>query len=366
VFGAVLVGLVGSAIAAGTFACDYGVYDLAIRRFLGGGTLYLAAGDPGGPCGSFQYPPPLILLALPLMLVPANVAAWIATIGVVAAFLVGLWLLPVRAEVRWLVLLLGGLSWPLMYAFKLAQVGPILFLVFAIGWRWMDRPGRVGTAIALGSIIKIQPVILVAWAFLTGRRRAAVVAVAVIVALSVAVTAVFGPRLWFDELSLLASRSQPLATAGLVTPGRVAVEAGLPESVAWAIQIGAWALTVVLALLVLARGSATASYLAFVVASQFISPILWPHYALVLLLPVAWLLDRGRWIAALVPLLSSVPLVLVTPIVVYPIEYLAVLVLVVVEGLRDARATRASALPEGTAPAPAPVAEPTLIGDARW
>ena len=35
------------------------------------------------------------------------------------------------------------------------------------------------------------------------------------------------------------------------------------------------------------------SYLVAVVASQLLSPILWDHYAMLLLLPVAWLLDRG-------------------------------------------------------------------------
>ena len=32
-----------------------------------------------------------------------------------------------------------------------------------------------------------------------------------------------------------------------------------------------------------------------VIVSQLLSPILWDHYALLLLLPVAWLVDRGHW-----------------------------------------------------------------------
>ena len=41
------------------------------------------------------------------------------------------------------------------------------------------------------------------------------------------------------------------------------------------------------------RLGAAPSYLVAVIASQLLSPILWDHYALLLLLPVAWLVDRG-------------------------------------------------------------------------
>ena len=49
------------------------------------------------------------------------------------------------------------------------------------------------------------------------------------------------------------------------------------------------------------------------VASQFISPVLWDHYAVILLLPTAWLLNRGQWWAALIPLATSNLLISVTP-----------------------------------------------------
>ena len=49
-------------------------------------------------------------------------------IGVsLAAFLVGVAILPVSRSVRWWILLLAGLSFPFVYAVKLGQVGPILF-----------------------------------------------------------------------------------------------------------------------------------------------------------------------------------------------------------------------------------------------
>jgi hypothetical protein len=67
--------------------------------------------------------------------------------------------------------------------------------------------------------------------------------------------------------------------------------------------------------------SAEASYLVVLIASQLVSPILWDHYAMLLLLPVAYLLSAGRWCAALIPLATAWPLVTVTPPVVYPVVF---------------------------------------------
>ena len=70
----------------------------------------------------------------------------------------GVALLPVSRTVRWWIVLLAGLSWPFLYAVKLGQVGPLLFLLFAVGWRWLDDPVRLGAEHgALGAAIKIQP-----------------------------------------------------------------------------------------------------------------------------------------------------------------------------------------------------------------
>ena len=56
-------------------------------------------------------------------------------------------------------------------------------------------------------------------------------------------------------------------------------------------------------------GSGVRRILVAVIASQLLSPILWDHYALLLLLPVAWLLDRGHWWAAVFVLATPVLLV---------------------------------------------------------
>lgn len=332
---------------AGTLGFDFLSYDLAVRRFFDGGVLYDQSFDYTGAFGLFYYPPPFVLLAAPLAFLEPALAAWIFTGLLIATYTLGVALLPVRPTVRWVILLLGGLSWPLVYAIKLGQVGPILLVTFAIGWRWMDRPWAFGAAAAVGTAIKIQPALLFGWALLTGRRTAIIAGLAVLAVLAVLATIVAGPSSWIDQATLLARVSRPIDTPHNFTPGRLAFEAGLGVTVAWAVQVANWLLVAVVVLFATLRRSAVSSYLAVVIASQLISPILWDHYALLLLLPVAWLLERGRWWAVLIPLATAVPFVEVIPAIAYPAAYWVTLLAVVAEGRRDGTVAPATTLGAG-------------------
>jgi hypothetical protein len=343
-----LVVVTGSAAIAsaqaGTLGFDFLSYDDAVRRFFAGGVLYDQSFDYTGAFGLFYYPPPFVLLAAPLSVLEPALAAWIFTAILGLTFALAVAILPVSTTIRWVILLLGGLSWPLVYAIKLGQVGPILLLTFTIGWRWMDRPWRFGVATAVGTAIKIQPALLFGWALLTGRRRAVVLGLAVLAVLALAATLVAGPTSWIDQATLLARVSKPIDTPHNFTPGRVAWEAGASQALAWAVQIANWAAVAVVVLWATLRCAPVASYLAIVVASQLISPILWDHYALMLLLPVAWLISRGHRWAVLVPLATAVAVVEVIPPVTYALVYWVTLVAVVVEG-RRMRGAGASAVP---------------------
>ena len=65
---------------------------------------------------------------------------------------------------------------------------------------------------------------------------------------------------------------------------------------------------------------------------------------MLLLLPVAWLLDRRMWWAALIPLALGLPVVEITPRIAYPICFAIMLVAPIVVGGRD-RGTTAEAKP---------------------
>ena len=134
---------------------------------------------------------------------------------------------------------------------------------------------------------------------------AVVVGVVGLAVLSLIATVLAGFGSWFDFLELVRRVSDPITTEHNFTPGAVAYQLGVSAGAAAILQvlvtIGVLGVTGVAAL----RARAEASYLATIVASQLVSPILWDHYALLLLLPVAWLLERGHRWAIVVPLAAT-------------------------------------------------------------
>jgi alpha-1,2-mannosyltransferase len=328
---ALLVG-VTLAVAGDTLGYDFLAYHAAAERVLDGKPAYDTSFEAAGGFGLFYYPPTFIPLVLPFGLLSAEMATW-AWIGLlVVAFLAGVAVLPVSAQVRWLTVLLAGLSWPFLYATKLGQVGPLLFLLFAVGWRWMEQPLALGVSGGLGAAIKIQPGLVLAWAVLTRRWTAAVIGALVLVVLALLATLLAGAASWSDFLVLVGRVSDPITTEHNFTPGAVAYQAGMSADTATLVQWASMAFVGAVFVVAALRWPAVPSYLVAVIASQLLSPILWDHYALLLLLPVAWLLDRGWWWAALVPLATCVALVGSIPPVVYPLSFYVTLGAVLVAG----------------------------------
>jgi hypothetical protein len=104
--------------------------------------------------------------------------------------------------------------------------------------------------------------------------------------------------------------------------------------VAGAIQAVAVVVALVAVVVAARRSASDASYLVAVVASQLLSPLLWDHYAMLLLLPVAWLLERRQWWAVAVPVATSILLVGALPVVIYPIAFATCLLAPIAVGWR--------------------------------
>lgn len=329
--------VVWSGVAAGTLGYDFLAYHQAANRVLAGERLYDPSVQETGGFGLYYYPPPFVVALLPLAPLSAEVATWAWLALSVAALVGGIALMPVSATIRWLTLLLAGLSWPVAYALKLGQVGPLLLLLFAIGWRWLDRPAAVGGTAAAGAIVKIQPGIVLVWALLTRRWTAVAIGAGLLVVAAAAATLVTGGfGVWSDYLALLGNVSDPITTPRNFTPGAVLYQAlAVPTAVAAAFQLASSLAALGVVVVAALRASAASSYLAAVVASQLLSPVLWDHYAMLLLLPTAWLLQRGQSWAVAIPLATSVAVLFVVPPAAYPISFWVALVTVVAVGLRD-------------------------------
>ncbi len=167
--------------------------------------------------------------------------------------------------------------------------------------------------------------------------------VLVLVVLAVAATLVAGGGAWGDFARLVGQVADPITTPHNVTPGAIAWQLGLAVEVAVAVQ---WlAMAAVIGALVAAARWATgeASFLVGVVASQLLSPVLWDHYAMLLLLPVAYLCAAGQWWALLLPVLVGGAFLGFGPAALYPVCFAIALVATLVVGIRARTAEMAAA-----------------------
>jgi hypothetical protein len=333
--------IVLAAQSAGTLGFDFLAYHQAAERVLDGQRLYDPSVQQTGGFGLFYYPPPFVFAILPFGLLPATTATWAWILLSVAMLVAAIAILPVRATVRWTTLLLAGLSWPVAYALKLGQVGPLLLLLFAIGWRWLDRPLAVGAAGALGAVVKLQPGLILVWALLTRRLMAVIFGAGILLVTALAATLILGGvGVWQDYVALIRNVSDPITTPHNFTPGAAAYQAGVSAGAATAIQLASSVLVVAAVIVAAVRAPADASLLVTMVASQLLSPVLWDHYAMLLLLPVAWLLERRQWWAVAIPLVTSaVTLFVNLPAAIYPTVFWITLLGVLAVGLREGRGT---------------------------
>ena len=302
------------ASAGATLGYDYQAYAHAAQRLVDGRPLYDPNVDVAGGFAIYLYPPPFALAVMPFIVLPGLLATW-AWLGVlVAAFLVGTSILPVRGGVRWAIVMLAAVSFPFLYSVKLGQVGPVLYLCFAVGWRSLDRPLPLGLAVAAGALTKVQPALLFAWMALTRRWRALFVGLVACAAAALVVTLVTGVATWADYFALLGRVSQPITTPKNMTPGAIAWRAGASLEMATAVQWAAAAATLSITAFAWLRRDPGTGFVAGIVASQILSPLLWDHYAMLLLLPVALLLQRRQWWAAALPVMTWLPIDAIYPL----------------------------------------------------
>jgi alpha-1,2-mannosyltransferase len=290
----------GLMTASTTLGCDFLAYYNASVHWLQHAPIYDLGVAATGTCGTYQYPPPFVLLAAPFSFFGFDAGNWLWIAALIGAWAVGTAILPVRTTTRWMVLLLGAIGWPLIFGVRIGQVTPLLYLVFAVAWRSLDRPRPLGASIAIGALIKLQPGLIALWLVVNREWRALAFA-GITVAIVVAGAAAAGLWDWIGFVTLLRSLTNAVTIDTNMALGATLHSLGLGAGPAGVIQTMN---TIVIVALVIAAGlwlPRTPGFLVAVLATQLVSPIVWSHYALLLLLPVAWLLDRRQWWAAVIP-----------------------------------------------------------------
>ena len=242
----------------------------------------------------YAYPPLLAIVVAPLSFLPEKVAGS-STPGM-------LFTLVLIACVIGTMVALGVSDWrcypiallypPVLENLEYGAIGPILALLVALGWRYRDRPsGAAATAVGIAVVLKVFLWPLVVWLAATRRWRAAVLAVVTGVGLAVVSWAVIGFRGLLDYPSLL-RRLSDLEAENSYSAFATLRALDVPELAARSFVVA-----VAAALLVLAWRAARASDDAAeadrrsltlaLAAGLVLTPILWLHYLVLLIVPIA-------------------------------------------------------------------------------
>ena len=294
----VAAGLLAAATNAGTMG-DFNYLRAAAGKVAEGESPYVAP-ERLAEEGEFVYPPVVTWLAAPLAQLDEEPAQAIYYLLAVAAILGALWLLGVR---DWRCYPVAFLSGATIACLKVGTLGPFLLLGIAAAWRLRDRSPTASAAV-LGLTVVAKPFTwpLLAWPALRGRPRESLVAVAAGALAALAGWAAIGFAGLGDYVELLRETGEIWGPVSYSATALL-VWAGLPYAAASALALAA-GLALVAAAWVAARRTPLSDALlltACLAAALLATPILWEHYLVLLLAPVA--LARPRlsplWFAPL-------------------------------------------------------------------
>jgi hypothetical protein len=205
-----------------------------------------------------------------------------------------LWLLDLR---DWRCYALAFVFLPTRSSIDLGTIEPLLLLAVAAAWHWRDRMWRAGGAVGAGIVLKLFLWPLAAWLALTRRLRAAAIAVGVAVVLAFVSWAAIG----FDGLGHYPGVLRRLAddeSTSSYSVVALGVRAHLPLDAARVVAV-----LVAIGLLAAAawvarderrdgRDRDVATLTLCLAAAFAASPIVWVHYFLLLLVPLALVRPR--------------------------------------------------------------------------
>jgi hypothetical protein len=193
------------------------------------------------------------------------------------------------------------LTFPVLGAFALGAIGPLLLLLVAAGWRYRDHAAG-GVALALAAAVKLFLWPVLVWLVLTRRLRGSVAA-----ALTIAVVLgiwVLTDRHGLAEYPTTLRVLNEVYRKGSYSPQALALAFGAPAGAAAAVSI-VLAILGVGAIFLLRRQERDAFAVA-VVVSVLATPILWMHYLVLLIVPLLLLgPSLSVWWIALVALWAT-------------------------------------------------------------
>ncbi len=288
---------------------DYRAYADAAQRLAETGTLYQPETLDGpyrpGPYGLYMYAPPLGLAIGPLAGVELDTAIviWFLLHGLALAGACAL--MPVERWVKLAAFGVAALSLAVLRDFALGNVSVLLLLPLAAAWRWLDRPaGAVAQALAMA----VRPTLglLLVWQLLRRQWRALAWTIGAGVVLILVTLPLVGLDGYREYVTVLRNLSGVMGVERNQDLGTTMLELGLDSSLANLALLVGYGLGLAAIALSLRRDREL-GFVVTVGASLLLSPLLWDHYAAMLVLPAAFLASRGRPWGLLLPLLTWLP-----------------------------------------------------------
>jgi hypothetical protein len=299
-----MVGLVGLSAYEGLLAWDVRfAYLPAADAVLDGRSPYPQLDDPIlEDQKGYVYPPQLLLALMPLTPLPVDVAAFLVTIAMLALLGLTLHVLGIR-DVRCYA---AALLWvPTISGVLLANISIPLAFALAVVWRYRNTTWRPAIALGLAVSAKLLLWPMLVWMLATRRIRPTAWAVLIGLGATLGAWAAIGfdgleayPDLLRRLSDIQAERSYSIV--GMTSTLGVGEAAG--QVLALALGVGLLVSCVVLA----RRGDEARSFTCAIAATLVLSPIVWLHYLVALLVPLAilrprfsliWLLPVLLWVS---------------------------------------------------------------------
>jgi Glycosyltransferase family 87 len=281
---ATVIAVFWSAAADDAIAFDFRPFHRAAEAILRGDTPYPGPNDSlTAAAGPYVYPPLPAILAVPLSLLPLDVAGVVVMAALVGAALATLWVLGVR---DWRCYGIALVWPPVISAIQTGNVTLWLALLAALVWRSRDRVLWSGTLVGFTLAVKLFFWPLVVWFAATRRLAAASVALgsgALLIVASWSVIGFAGFRSYPDLLQ----RLQDTVGGDSYTAYIVGLDAGLPSPLARAVWLTVGVAVLAASVIAARRHDELTSFVLAIVAALALTPIVWLHYFALLLVVVA-------------------------------------------------------------------------------
>jgi Glycosyltransferase family 87 len=287
---------------------DFAIFLRASEDVRAGDSPYV---DPGtiseGSPAPYVYPPLLAIALIPATVLPDEVrgsspAGVLVSLLLIACVVGTLALLDVR---DWRCYPVALLYPPTLENVEYGAVGPALALLVALGWRYRDRVWPVAASVGAAIALKVFVWPLLVWLAATKRSAAAVGAAVAAVGLALGSWAAIGFDGIADYPDLL-RRLSDVEAENSYSAYAILVAIGVPSGLAHVVVTGAAATLLVLAWRAARGADGDRRALTLALAAGFVlTPILWLHYLVLLVVPIA--LARPRLsVLWLVPLAMTV------------------------------------------------------------